>query len=61
VEVKMRQALVTTAVRHALRCVQVQAEERAAIVLQKYWRYGQADIDMARHVIGCHLTQEARV
>ena len=48
VEAKMRKVLVNTAVRHALRCVQVQAEERAALVVQRYWRSYAASRELRR-------------
>ena len=48
VEMKMRKVLVNTAVKHALRCVQVQAEERAALVVQRYWRSYAASRELRR-------------
>lgn len=48
VEAKMRKVLVNTAVRHALRCVQVRGEDRAALVVQRYWRSYAAARELRR-------------
>jgi hypothetical protein len=48
VETKMRKVLVNTAVRHALRCVQVAAEDRAALVVQRNWRCYAASRELRR-------------
>lgn len=47
-EVKTRKDLVKAAVRHALRCVQVQAEDRAALVVQRHWRSYAAARELRR-------------
>ena len=38
VEARMRKALVHTLVKHSMRCATVKGEDRAALVIQRYWR-----------------------
>ena len=48
VEATMRRALVQKVVRHAFRCVEVQEQERQALVIQKYWRSWAANRKLRR-------------
>ena len=48
VEASMRRALVHKVVRHAFRCVEVQEQERKALVIQKYWRSYAANRELRR-------------
>ena len=48
VELKMRRTLVHRVVQHAFRCVEVQEQERKALVIQKYWRSYAANRELRR-------------
>ena len=44
----MRRTLVHRVVQHAFRCVEVQEQERKALVIQKYWRSYAANRELRR-------------